>query len=214
MGNACSTITIIEVEDIKALGVRVNDKQSFSGIRKILLSGTVWDYLFNKGFVNNDYELTTGENPFNAFARYASFAMKNDAPQYGISQEFMICHNRPENDAEWNDETSKRGSMAGPDENGPGHVFMTTTDLDWTKFNVLTINDVSFLKRMKNNAKTYTDARGWKNYGLYFHCFPLNSVQSLHLHIVNLDTIGPHYATQQTKNLSIDDAINVISSNE
>ena len=213
MGNACSTNTLIEVEDIKALGVRVNDKQSFSGIRKLLLSGTVWEFLFNKGFVNNEDELTTGENPFNAFARYASFAMKNDAPQYGISQEFMICHNRSDNDAEWNDETSKRGSMAGPDENGPGHVFMTTTNLHWTKFNVLTINDVSFLQRMKTNAQTYTDARGWKNYGLYFHCFPLNSVQSLHLHIVNLDTIGPHYATQQTKNLSIDDAISVIANN-
>jgi len=212
MGNACSTNTIIEVEDIKALGVRVNDKQSFSGIRKLLLPGTVWEFLFNKGFVNNEDELTTGENPFNAFARYASFEMTNDAPQYGVSQEFMICHNRPDNDAEWNDETSKRGSMAGPDENGPGHVFMTTTNLHWSKFNILTINDVSFLQRMKSNACVYAEARGWENYGLYFHCFPLNSVQSLHLHIVNLDTTGPHFETQRTKNLSLDDAISVISS--
>ena len=37
------------------------------------------------------------------------------------------------------------------------YVFMTTTDLDWTKFNVLTVNDVSFLERMKKNAQTYVD---------------------------------------------------------
>lgn len=213
MGNACSTRSIIEIEDIKLLGVRVNDEQSFSRIRELLLPEKIWKFLYNEGFVDDDGQLTTGTKPFNAFARYASSAMTNDAPQYGISQEFMICHNRPDNDAEWNDSTSKRGSMAGPDENGPGHVFMTSRNLHWTKFNILTINDVSFLERMKKNAQMYTDARGWKNYGLYFHCFPLNSVQSLHLHIVNLDTIGPHYATQQTKNLSIDDAISVIANN-
>lgn len=211
MGNGCSNTRSIDIEDIKILGVRVNDKESFSRIRELLTPGKVIDFLCNEGFVNDDDQLTTGKKPFNAFARYASLKMTNDAPQHGISQEFMICHNLPENDAEWNVPTSKRGSMAGPDANGPGHVFMTTRNLHWTKFNILTIDDVSFLKRMKKNAQMYTEARGWKNYGLYFHCFPLNSVQSLHLHIVNLDTTGPHFATQWSKNLSIDDAIAVIS---
>lgn len=213
MGNSCSTRSI-DIEDIKVLGVRVNDEHSFSRIRELLPSGKVFDFLYNEGFVDDDGQLTTGTKPFNAFARYASFAMTNDAPQYDISQEFMVCHNRQENDDEWNDPTSKRGSMAGPDANGPGHVFMTSRNLHWAKFNILTINDVSFLERMKTNAQMYAKAREWENYGLYFHCFPLNSVQSLHLHLVNLDTIGPHYATQRTKNLSLDDAISVVANHE
>lgn len=210
MGNACSTRSI-EIEDIKTLGVRVNDERSFSRIRELLPSGKVNEFLYNEGFIDDNGQLTTGIKPFNAFARYASNAMTNNAPQYGISQEFMICHNRPENDSEWNDPTSKRGSMAGPDANGPGHVFMTCKNLHWTNFNIITIKDVSFLRRMKENAEKYAEARGWNNYGLYFHCFPLNSVQSLHLHIVNLDTTGPHFKTQQVKNLAIDDAIVILN---
>lgn len=209
MGNACSTHTL-EIEDIKSLGIRVNDEQSFSRIRDLLSIVKVKKYLYDKRFVDDDDFLTIGINPFNPFARYASLEMPNNAPQYGISHEFMICHNRPENDTEWNDHTSTRGSMAGPDASGPGHVFMTTTNLHWTKFNILTINDVSFLERMKINAEMYVKSREWKNYGFFFHCFPLNSVQSLHLHIINLDTTGPHFNTQRMKNLSLDDAISVI----
>jgi len=211
MGNACSTN--IEIEDIKALGIRINDEQSFSRIRDLLPIVKVKKFLYDKRFVGDDDFLTVGTNPFNPFARFASLVMPNDAPRYGISQEFMVCHNRPENDAEWNDPTSTRGSMAGPDANGPGHVFMTSTNLHWTKFNIITINDVPFLNHMKQNAEIYVEARGWNNYGLYFHCFPLNSVQSLHLHIVNLDTVGHHFNSQRTKNLTIDDAITAISNN-
>ena len=212
MGNACSTRSI-EIEDIKALGVRINDEKSFSRIRDLLSVLKVKNFLYSKGFIGADDFLTTGTNPFNPFARYASRVMPNDAPQYDISEEFMVCHNLPENDNQWNDPSSTSGAMAGPDANGPGHVFMTSTNLHWTKFNILTINDVSFLERLKVNAEKYVKGRGWARYGFYFHCFPLNSVQSLHLHIVNLDAIGPHFDTQRTKNLHLDDAITVISNN-
>lgn len=212
MGNACSTRTL-EIEDIKALGVRINDTESFTRILEFLPVAKVKKHLYTKGYIHDDDTLTTGMKPFNAFARYASGVMPNDAPQYDISKEFMICHNLPDNDAEWNDPASTRGSMAGPDANGPGHVFMTTTNLHWSYFNILTIRDLSFLRRMKVNADAYARARGWKRYGLYFHCFPLNSVQSLHLHIVNLDTVGPHFKSQECKNVSLDDAIKILLEN-
>ena len=40
--------------------------------------------------------------------------------------------------------------------------------------------------------------------GLYFHCYPLCSVNSLHLHIVDLSEVGPTYEALRHKNLSMD----------
>ena len=40
--------------------------------------------------------------------------------------------------------------------------------------------------------------------GLYFHCYPLCSVNSLHLHIVDLSETGPTYEACRFKNLSMD----------
>ena len=43
--------------------------------------------------------------------------------------------------------------------------------------------------------------------GLYFHCYPHCSVNSLHLHIVDLANTGPTYDACKHKNLCIDDVI-------
>ena len=40
--------------------------------------------------------------------------------------------------------------------------------------------------------------------GLYFHCYPFCSVNSLHLHIVDLSKVGPTYEACRFKNLSMD----------
>ena len=40
--------------------------------------------------------------------------------------------------------------------------------------------------------------------GLYFHCYPPCSVNSLHLHIVDLSEVGPTYEACRFKNLSMD----------
>ena len=40
--------------------------------------------------------------------------------------------------------------------------------------------------------------------GLYLHCYPLCSVNSLHLHIVDLSEVGPTYEACRFKNLSMD----------
>ena len=40
--------------------------------------------------------------------------------------------------------------------------------------------------------------------GLYFHCYPHSSVNSLHLHIVDLSEVGPTYEALRHKNLSMD----------
>ena len=40
--------------------------------------------------------------------------------------------------------------------------------------------------------------------GLYFHCYPHCSINSLHLHIVDLSETGPTYEAHSHKNLSMD----------
>jgi hypothetical protein len=40
--------------------------------------------------------------------------------------------------------------------------------------------------------------------GLYFHCYPHCSVNSLHLHIVDLSELGPTFKALSNKNLSMD----------
>ena len=57
---------------------------------------------------------------------------------------------------------------------------------------------------MREATLSYTRADGgWStSVGLYLHCYPLNSVQALHLHIVDLAAVGPSYKHLSHKNLS------------
>lgn len=190
---------------------RVNDARSFRVLRETVKRDEVFEYLVDGGYVDGDTgRLTTGSQPFNYFARIGS-GKPNFAPQLGVSNGFVICHKTAEHCEHYDDPGYKKGAMAGPDENGPGHVFMTTTDLSWKYFNVAVIDDADFVMSMKNEALKYVKARNWNNYGLFFHCFPLNSVNSLHLHIVNLDKTGTHYSKKWFKNLHIDDVLDVLS---
>lgn len=174
-----------------------------------------YETLKQKGFIDEEDNLTTDEAPFNVFARFAAGVMPNPVDQSllgNYQNDFMICHNRKENDDRWNDPEFKAGAMAGPDENGPGHIFITTKNLSWRKFNILPIvcdRDFDFIHSIKCAAETYAKNRNWKNPGFFFHCFPDNSVQSLHLHVVNLDATGVHYHKYANRNVSIEDILNL-----
>lgn len=146
-------------------------------------------YLKSENFIDDNGMLTTSQKPLNVFARIASGAMPTHIAQEPLEhyqETFVICN--------------KPGGSA-------GHVFMTTKNLHWTYFNVLSIvmnGYVSFLEDMKDAAHMFAASRGWVNIGCYFHCFPHTNVNSLHLHIVNLDDIN---CKQTYKNLSMQDAI-------
>lgn len=171
----------------------------------------------DENIIDENDMLTTGLHPFNVFARFASGEMPNPVDQSllgNFADMFMVCHNRPENDSRWNDPDFRGASMAGPDEYGPGHVFITTKDLSFRRFNILPIvldNDAWFVTQLLLAAINYTSNRGWKNPGFYFHCYPANSVQSLHLHVVNKDTAGPTFEKQVHKNLDIYDALSAMN---
>lgn len=159
----------------------------------------IFKILKDRGFVGDDGILTTNEKPFNVFARLANGTMENKVDQSPLGEyrdEFMICHNVEKNDVGWNDVDCVSGSMAGPDENGPGHVFITTKNLHWKYFNIKSIihfKEWEFLDRLHKAAIKYCQFRKWKNVELFFHEFPDNSVNSLHLHILNKDNLGVHY---------------------
>ena len=46
--------------------------------------------------------------------------------------------------------------------------------------------------------------------GLFFHVYPHNSVQSFHLHIVDLDATGPTYEVMKYKNMPAEDVLAVL----
>ena len=43
----------------------------------------------------------------------------------------------------------------------------------------------------------------------FFHVYPVNSVQSLHRHIVNMNYLGAFYYNSEYKNLSLDIVLDV-----
>ena len=47
---------------------------------------------------------------------------------------------------------------------------------------------------------------------MFFHVFPHNSVNSLHMHLVDLAAIGPTFAHLAHKNLAIADVLSVLRS--
>lgn len=167
--------------------------------------------------IDDDDFLTVGVGTFNVFASIVTGNTQNNVDQSLLGKhadKFVLCHNRPINDEKWDDPEFYGASMAGPDENGPGHVFITTKNLHFDTFNILPIvlkKNTQFIQDLLLAALEYTGNRGWKNPGFYFHCYPNNSVQSLHIHVVNKDKPGPTFHTQCKKNLCIYDVLNVLN---
>jgi hypothetical protein len=221
---SCNSVDITqEIYDetlVKELFPILNDVDTFSSYIRYAKDNNhvkkIKNLLIEKGFVEND-KLTISTKPFNVFARFGSETVNNPVSQSLIFDQryWMVCHNLYENDLNWYNPNFPSASMAGPDKDGnPGHVFITTKLLNWKNFNVTTIalevNGLNFLNSLKEVAVRYSKGRGWKNTGYYFHCFPYNSVNSLHLHVINLDNVGFNFVENNYKNITIDDVINAV----
>lgn len=215
MGQNCTKSMTFE-DYVNHKHVRINCVDDYHNSR-LAVNGIGIDSLYNhlvKEKYAYDGMLVPTKGPMNIFAKYGYDLIPNIVSQQSLlnhQNEFVIVHNRQSEYDTWNDPKASSGAMAGPDDRGPGHVFMTTKNMDWHLFNVISFGvkqtDLEFLERMKEAATMYAESREWKRTGLFFHCFPLNSVQSLHLHIVNLDRVDVHYHRQQNKNLPLDAVI-------
>ena len=189
-------------------------------------SAALCSELQTAGFVE-DGRLTTGTKPFNIFARVGAGVMtqpnmeeENAALGATAGSQFVVACNRPENDEHWanaDPEWVGKASMA------ERHRFLTTKDMAWQMFNVLSYGldgdaaslaaAVETLEALQAAAHTFATATpSWStaSLGLYFHCYPHNSVNSLHLHMVDLSATGPTFDALSYKNLPLDAVLTVL----
>ena len=74
------------------------------------------------------------------------------------------------------------------------------------------------LTRMRDAALAFVEQdreeNGWsQNIGLFFHCYPFCSVNSTHMHIVDLDYTGPTFDkinNKEGRNLRMEDVIKAV----
>lgn len=170
--------------------------------------------------VFGDGKILPSLKPFNAFARILSGDLIPAYPldllkQRGLAEyaeEFFLAKNKPELDAAWKCPVEEGKPLASMSLH---HEFLIPRDPSWKLFNVLTIGvessvqeletSIVLLERMREVALTAAKFDGWsENVGLFFHCFPLNSVNTLHMHVVDLNNLGPSFSAQTHKNLSLD----------
>lgn len=217
----------------------IREAGAFREARRILrdeLGGapTLREELTRAGWVDRvGNRLTTGTKPFNIFARVAAGEMK----QPGMEEEqillgdfrdkFVVCSNRPEADEHWDSEDPE---WVGKASMSRRHRFITTKDLDWQWFNVLawgmvdstaTADEslaamrtaVAELEALKAAALAYAaNCRGWSGQvGMFFHVFGHNSVNSLHLHLIDMKAIGPTFWKLDFKNCPLDAVLKVFN---
>jgi len=203
----------------KAKFPKCNTYSDYKQIRKLLRDNDVNKFkqeMEDLG-IFKDGHITSELKPFNPFARMIANKMENPCKDTISNKKFMIFQNRTENDDHWQDE----GEWLGKASMSKHHKFLSPVDDRWSTFNVLTFGmDPSFdlnecikmLDEMEQTALDYAKQKGWSNnVGLYFHCYPSNSVQTLHLHIIDEETKGPTFEHLNFKNLSIKDVRKVLS---
>eukprot|EP00746_Dinoflagellata_sp_MGD_P166199 gnl/MRDRNA2_/MRDRNA2_95932_c0_seq1.p1 gnl/MRDRNA2_/MRDRNA2_95932_c0~~gnl/MRDRNA2_/MRDRNA2_95932_c0_seq1.p1 ORF type:complete len:713 (-),score=194.17 gnl/MRDRNA2_/MRDRNA2_95932_c0_seq1:254-2191(-) len=220
-------------EELKKVIGPANGKVAFSKAREWLKARgltALKTHLQEKGFVDHSDCLVTTGKPFNLFAMIAAGTFTQpgmDEEQKALGDfatRFAMACNRKENDLHWE---SSDPEWVGKASMSKRHRFLTTKDLKWHWFNALVLGlieeapqsasldsvdkAIAEVSAWKAAALHYTKEMGWEGpIGLYFHSYPYNSVNSLHLHIVDLGSIGPTFDALNFKNLSIDDVLEVL----
>ena len=139
--------------------------------------------------------------------------VENEALGPVHASRFVVVANLAANDAHWESDDEH---WVGKASMGKRHRFLTTRDLSWRWFNVLAFGldgdaaslreAITTLEAMRDAAIAFASATpGWSpaHLGMFFHCFPHNSVQGLHLHLVDLRATGPTFQRMTYKNLSL-----------
>lgn len=225
--------TSVKAEIIGRIPV-LKEASSYRAVRRMLLEEfggirTLKEELCRFGFIDNDTGLlTTGTNPFNVFARVVAGLVKQPGMEEeqqhlgNFQDEFMICSNRPENDDHWDSEDPE---WVGKASMSRRHRFLTVKDLHWQWFNALAFglvpesengvslkNAIEKVERMKAAALQYASAcPGWsKEVGLFCHVFGHNSVNSLHVHILDMAHRGPTFWKYEYKNCELDTILKVL----
>jgi hypothetical protein len=192
-------------------------KEQYKLLRKELRQYGVENFYseFEADGIFKDGLITSEIKPFNPFARIIAGKMENPCKETICHDNFVLLRNLPVNDDNWNNSSPEwvcRASMS------QTHKFLSPIDPKWTLFNVLVLGIQSkteckealeLIEKMEKIAKQYAQDKCFSP-GLYFHCYPFNSVQTLHLHILDMDNLGPSFKALNYKNLSLDDVREVL----
>ena len=225
--------TSVKAEIVGRLPI-IKDAASFRAARRMLteeLGGmpTLKEELNRSGFIDPvTGNLTTGTRPFNVFARIGGGVMsqpgleKDQEYLQEFKDHFIICSNLPANDEHWDSDDKE---WVGKASMSKRHRFLTIKDLHWQWFNVLGFGllpeskggaglgrSVALVEVMKAAALRYTSlCPGWSDrVGLFFHVFGHNSVNSLHLHILDMAELGPTFWHYEYKNCPLDVVLKVL----
>lgn len=225
--------TSVKAEVVGRLPI-IKDAASFRAARRMLteeLGGmaTLKEELNRSGFIDPvTGNLTTGTRPFNVFARIGGGVMTQpgmDKEQEYLQEfkdHFIICSNLPANDEHWDSDDKE---WVGKASMSKRHRFLTCKDLHWQWFNVLGFGllpeskggaglgrSIALVEVMKAAALRYTSVcPGWSDrVGLFFHVFGHNSVNSLHLHILDMAELGPTFWHYEYKNCPLDVVLKVL----
>ena len=208
----------------------INTAESFAEARKLLRENNGADRLKLEleaaGVVSAEGELTTALRPFNPFARLVSGAMRPPPPVEAANAllseahaaRFMVAFNLPDADKHWD---SRDEAWLGKASLSRRHRFLLVRELKWGWFNALVFGlggkdelqeAVEMLEAARAAAKDFARADvGWsRNLGLYFHCYPHNSVPAFHLHLVDLEAVGPSFEASAHKHLPLNAVLDVL----
>ena len=199
------------------------DVNTFRAFREIFKSSggckAMRTMLVDENYVDDSGLLRTDDDAaFNIFARVcdgtvkqANMEAENACLGEVYGQVFMVASNRPENDEHWEDEDWKeKASMS------RHHRFLTIRDASWRWFNCLTFGLDGDSESLKEAIRMIEDLMNagrefamkmWDlelaYVGMFFHCWPHCTVNSLHLHIIDLTQTGPAFEYLTHKNLPI-----------
>jgi len=168
--------------------------------------------------------LTTYWQPFNLYARLGSGVasqpkMRSCQTALGAYQDrYLIASNRPELDLMWESEDP---AWIGRTSLSKRHVTLTSKELHWEWFNVLTFGLVSGLRRGLMKLQEIKCAAfhwashigGWPpmdQVGFFLVTYPHTSVKSLHLHILDMNFLGPSFLKFRHKHLALEAAIEAL----
>jgi len=214
----------LSLKDFTELNTRVHFREARRRIRSYGVP-QVRTELEDEGFIDRKTGLlTTGLQPFNFFARIASenVVQKNMIPDQEklgpYKDRYIVVCNRPEAEDMWN---SRDPTWMGKASMSKRHRLLTLKDLRWEWFNALTFGllsdlrlGIARLEELRRASLLYCKNSGdWppeERIGLFVHVYAHCSVNSLHIHIVDLENLGPTFEKLAYKNLSLDDAIAVL----
>jgi hypothetical protein len=180
-------------------------------------------YLFSGNTLNihgsPDTERVGGRLPFTFFTVMDNAnATDQQLIPVNIRRKYIILRNKPELGGTGYNNKWKMNAKKNPDASmSAHHQFVGVKAMDWDKFNALTFGMgecgsnkkvLKMLDELQEIANNWAKKRRIpkKYLGCYFHIYPFNSVQSLHMHMVDIrkEHRGVAWSINKHKNMPLE----------